>query len=150
MGVSELKKIFAASLLKEPGNPFKAGQAAYPDDIGECCRAATQWPNDPEVLAELDNLKNAATLEDQLPGKVEAGQLAWQLANNDWLKGKERVEALRLFCEVAGHIEKGTGKGKDNAEVNAIQKVMLVKDHGEIADWEQQLLDQQTRLINAD
>lgn len=150
MEVSELKKIFAAALLKEPGNPFKAGQTAYPDDIGECCRAATQWPNDPEVLAEIENIKNNATLEEMLPNKVEAGQLAWQLANNDWLKGKERVDALRLFCEVAGHIEKGIARGKETTEPNAIQKVMLVKDHGENEEWEQKLLEQQTRLINAD
>lgn len=147
MDVSALKKQFAGFLYREPGNPFKAAQAVFLDDIGSACKYAMEWNIDPEVLEEIERLKTTVKDEDVLPSKIETGLAAWNLANCEYLKGSDRVNALRLLAEIAGHISEKTSKIdlKTNIPIN---RVMLVKDHGENSDWEQQLLDQQSRLVN--
>lgn len=147
MDVSALKRQFAANLYGEPGNPFQAALKMFPDDVGTAAQHAVEWVNDPEVLAEIERLKNDPS-ENPLPTKIEAAQAAWDLANNIFLKGKERVDALRLFAEIAGHMPDKTINKNIKSEVSA-NKVMLVKDHGEDSDWEKKLEENQKRLLSA-
>lgn len=149
MDLTKLKKLFAAALVREPGNPFKAAMSVFPDDVGSALLYAPQWNIDSEVIAEMNKIEEESELIDIIPTKKEAALLAWTLANNDWLKGKERVDALRLFSEIAGHMPDKT-VNKNIKNDNAVNRVMIVKDHGEDDEWELKLATQQKGLIDAE
>lgn len=147
MDVSALKKQFAAALYTQPLNPFQAALDVFGEDIGSACKYAVEWLHDAEVLEEIESLKNAGDESDMMPDKLKAASLAWELANCTWLKGTDRVNALRLFAEIAGHMPDKT-INKNIKQENPVNRVMLVKDHGDNSEWEQQLLNQQARLVN--
>ena len=148
MDVLALKKQFAAALYAEPGNPFKAALSVFPNDTGSACQYAFEWNNDPEVLEEIQKLKETVDDSEVLPNKIETANAAWSLANNEYLKGADRVNALRLFAEIAGHMPEKMVNKNIKITDETPNKVMLVKDHGENEEWEQQLLNQQARLVN--
>ena len=100
-------------------------------------------------MFEIENLKNEITEEELLPSKNETAKLAWEMANNSWLKGGERVNALRLFAEIAGHMpEKNVNKNIKIEGKGIPGGVMVVKDYGTDEEWEESVLAQQTRLTS--
>lgn len=148
MDVSALKKQFAAFLFGEPGNPFKAALAVFGEDTGNACKYAVEWNNDIEVLEEIERLKNKKLEDEPLPDKTQTALEIWNLATNDFLKGKERVDAFRLFAEILGYMPEKT-INKNINDATKPSKVMLVKDYGESDNWEAKLEAQQARLSNA-
>ncbi len=147
MDALALKKEFAAHLYREPGNPFAAACKVFPDDIGSACKYAVEWIKDDEVKDEIDRLEIEGDLSDQVKDKVAAANLAWEMATNAFFKSADRVNALRLFAEIAGHMPEKTINKNIKSE-NPVNRVMLVKDFGESEQWEKDLLNQQTRLVN--
>lgn len=147
-----LKKQFAAHLFREPQNPFKAALTVFgEDEIGWVSYAALNWKDDEIVKNELKLLQETTNLSDIVANKVEAMRLAWELANSldPFAKLKEKVDALRLYSEIAGFMpDKTVNKNiKLDEEFNA-KNVMLVPVHGDNEEWETDLMNQQARLVN--
>jgi hypothetical protein len=147
MDVSALKKQFASALYLEPGNPFKAALSVFPEDTGSACLYAVQWKDDPEVWDEIERLSKSPDIN-SIPDKTQVAKAAWDLATTCF-EGKDRIAALRLLSEILGFMPDKT-INKNITEKSEFNKVMLVKDHGDNADWEKQLLAQQARLTNAE
>jgi len=144
----DCKKQFAALLLSDMANPFKAALAVFENDSANACKYALLWKDDPEVLAEIELLKATKSISDIVANKIEVAKCTWALANNDWTPPKSRVDALRLLAEMAGYMPDKTINKNVTADVK-VNKVMLVKDHGENEDWEEKIRAQQKGLINA-
>lgn len=141
---TELKKRFAAELLKNPSEPFIAACAVFGDDTGKALNASARWPRDPEVVAYMAQAVDVNGEMAYLPSKAALARAAWDLSNNEKICVEDRLKAMRLYADVRGFIERqGT---TINNNVLTSNKVLLVKDHGADADWEQRLLEQQTNL----
>jgi len=155
MDVETLKKQFSLALFLVPGNAFKAACVVFPDDLNMACIKAVEWNNDPEVLAEIERLKNIEdkALKDEeenlslVPSKNEALELAWNLANNRLVEPRDRVNALKLFNEVAGYMPDKTINKNVVTEVKT-NRVMVIKDFGDNEAWEKRAIDQQRELVN--
>ena len=80
-----------------------------------------------------------------LPTKADLARKVWALANTDNLSTNDKLKAYRLYADVRGFIEKGAGVVVNNTMTS--NKVMLVRDHGVDAEWEQRCVAQQTTLI---
>lgn len=149
MEFHDLKIAFARLLFLEPGNPFECGKKIFPDNTGYACMAAVQWKNDSVVVEEMERLAAETPIENLVATKQEAMQNAWLMANNTSINPKERVAALRLFAEMAEYMpEKTSVKNVQKNEV--INRVMMVKDHGEDEEWAEKVSEQQRKLTNAD
>lgn len=147
MDVFSQKIQFAQHLHREPQNPFGAGQSVFPNDIGSACKCALEWPKDQTVLDEIERL-NAEVPDEQIPTKVNAALVAWELANNRFIEAKDRILALRLFSEIANYMPDKTVNKNLKVDDNACKNVMLVPIRGDNEDWEKELLEQQARLTN--
>ena len=137
------KKIFAERLHQEPGNPFVAALEAWDGDTGQACKYALLWKNDKEVLQIISDLNEC--VEDDIPSKTDAILLAWNIANSPMYRGNVRVDALRLCAEILAYMPDKAQKTSVKVDAN---KVMIVKDHGELEDWEKKALEQQKALID--
>lgn len=139
------KARFAALLLKTPEVPFIAAQGVF-NNTGQAIYAAYHWVRDPEVLAEQGRLlEHAGNGElDFVPTKADAARLAWNIAKNSPFE-EDRLKAIKLFSEILGYITKPEPVKVENNVTNN-HRVMVVKDHGSDADWEQKLKQQQQKL----
>jgi hypothetical protein len=148
--ISELafKLAFAAQLLKNgnaPNEAFKAALIIFPDDTSLALKAATQWVNDPIVIAEKLRLGDGLSDEEKLPSKAELLKEIHDKAKGT-VFAEDYAKLMRLYMEVRGMISKPAL----STNVNLIQnKVMIVKNHGNDSDWNEGLKAQQARLINA-
>jgi hypothetical protein len=139
------KKRFAAMLLKEPGEPFKAALAAGLD-TGQALRASVEWINDSIVLEEqtrlIEEQENGEL--DFLPTKAEAARLAWNIANSATFV-EDKLKALKLYADMRGFIPKVEAVKIDNSVTH--NKVMIVKDQGTDEEWEAKARMQQRKLV---
>lgn len=148
MEFHDLKIAYAQLLFLDPGNPFECGKKIFPDNTGYACMAAVQWKNDPIVIEEMQRLAEQTPIENLVATKQEALQEAWNMAKDTSVNPKERAAYLRLFSELAEYMpEKSSVKNVQKNEV--INRVMMVKDHGEDENWEDKAAEQQRKLINA-
>jgi len=160
MDLGAMKLQFARSLFECPGNAFAAANKVFPDNISLACKYAFEWIDDPEVLQEIDNIKNNKpnievnfTVKPDDPSeltKEDAIRLAWEIANDSNEMGKDRVAALKLFAEINNFLPDKTINKNIKSEVTTTNKVMIVKDHGSDEDWENKLLNLQKDMINAE
>jgi len=143
-----LKERFAELSLREP-EPFKVALVLFPNDTSRALRIAAEWPNDPQVITLRQSFVDA---EDDgetafLPSKAELARLIWTLANRDDLPPEvrdSRIKALRAYGDVRGFIEKPAINNVNNNTSVQVNRVMVVKTHGE--DWERMAVEQQTLL----
>lgn len=117
MTESELKAAFAAFLLDNPAQPLGAALKLYPSekDRGEACRIAFSWPNDPEVIIELERLKTVVVPNKDIPTKEQFIAEMWKLAKSENVSPKDRAAAGRLVGDVMGFVktpsaDEGLGK----------------------------------------
>lgn len=147
MNEQELKSAFAAELLKTPNDPFKAALAVFGADTGRALRAAHEWPNDADVLAEKARLSGELGEMAFLPGKAELARSIWERAHNERTTTDDYAKLAKLYAEVRGFIDKPTTNINNN--VITANKVMVVKDHGDNDTWAKRLREQQKGLTNA-
>jgi dTDP-glucose pyrophosphorylase len=142
-----LKKEFAAQLLRDNGDGFKAAFAVCGDDSGMALQIARLWINDPFVVAEQKKLLLTSDAKTFLPTKEQQARDVYVLACDVKSDLKERLAAHRLYAEIMSHIEKPLV----GQSVNVLnQGVMIVRDAGSNEDWERKALEQQRALtINA-
>ena len=138
------KAAFAAFLLKEPNEPFKAGLAVFPDDTRKALWVATHWLADPVVLAETKRLKAVGADLDGLPTKADLARTVWELTQMGPLE--DRIKASKLYADIRGFIEKPQAQVAVNVNNN---RVMVIRDQGSDADWESKVAKQQANLLNA-
>lgn len=143
MTQEELKTKFAEEWFKTPENPLKAALCVFgQDNIPIASRMAMEWTKDEFVLEQINKLKSIKVV----PSKEDIASKLWQMSNDRNVEGKDKVAALKVLSELCGYIEqKGT-----KIDVNNVNnpKVMVVRDHGDIDDWERKLEDQQRKLVN--
>ena len=138
------KAAFAAFLLKEPNEPFKAGLAVFPDDTRKALWIATHWLNDPIVTAEVKRLKASGADLDGLPTKADLARTVWELTQVGPLE--DRIKAAKLYGDIRGFIEKPNNAPVVNVNNN---RVMVIRDQGSDSDWEAKVAKQQANLLNA-
>jgi len=76
-------------------------------DTGERCRIAFAWPDDPDVILEIQRLQKVAPKADGTPSKQEVIKEMWLLAKNERTLPKDRAMLGRLVAEMMGYIAKG-------------------------------------------
>lgn len=144
----ELKTAFAAELIKNPNDPFKAGLAVFGADTGKALRAAHEWFKDPFVIEEMTRLKAEgfeAYGKDELRDKLITNLL--QIVEGERSIADDRIKAAKVIGELKGLIEKPQTNINNN--VITANKVMVVKDHGDDDSWERKLREQQKGLTSA-
>lgn len=139
-----LKPKFAAMLLEHPDNAFIAAQAVFPDDMARALYIASHWLTDPDVLTEKARLRDKGADLKTLPTKADLARRAWELTDKGLFE--DRIKAMKLYADIMGHIEKPQAPVTN---VNVTQnRVMVVKDKGTDAQWEEGVAKQQTQLLN--
>ena len=135
MDERELKKRFIAEYYKTPRNALCAAERV----IGRICPEATQLAlrlkDDPEVLAAMNQLNEK---ENRVPGKNEILKRLLSLADDYRTDTKEKINALKLYAEISGMVDK-----TQKVEQTTTNKVMLVKEH---EDWASKAAEQQRKL----
>jgi len=143
MDQHESKLKFAAELLRNDNDPFKAAFAAVPHDPGMALQIAKAWFDDPVVTAEKDRLLRSCDAKSFLPSKEKQLRDIYSLATDGKQSAEDRIKAHRLYAEINGFIEKPSTNGAINV-LN--QGVMIVREHGNDADWEAKAMAQQRTL----
>lgn len=152
MTEQETKAAFAAALLKDPSNPFKAAMsvtgATGVNDVDKASDAAfmaNYWPKDPFVVSEMQRLQSKEGELAFLPSKADLARKIWELANKP-MDAADSAKLLKLYGEVMGHIEKpGTQVNVDAR--NLSRNVMVVKSHDKDS-WEAKARAQQKGLTS--
>lgn len=145
---TEMKRAYAAALLRHPQTIEGRFQAALAvsGDTGQALWMANKWTVDPEVSAFQDELIKAS----------ENGELDFIGTKSDFAREiLERARAsfdgdtahkfYKLYAETRGFISKP--ENQLNVQVNN-NRVMVVRDLGSDAEWEQKAAKQQRALID--
>lgn len=143
----DFKTKFAAALLREPGNAFIAATKVFGSDTGRALYASTHWIHDDFVESERDKLLKGNGARAFLPTKEDYAREVWAQATNERVPVEDRARLLSLYGDVMGFKESAQ-KNSGGITINN-NKVMLVKDFGNDADWEARAAAQQHQLTNA-
>lgn len=144
------KRKFAYELLRNPNKPWEAAVAVFGDSHlkrGLTLWAATCWPTDETVVAELRRLnENSKELDKILPTKAEIVLTLWEISKDTKIDTKNRLAAIDQASDLLGYKPKaGTNV---NVTTNLVNKVMAVKDHGTDDEWEKAVAEQQKKLVH--
>lgn len=135
-----------AQFLAQGFSPFNAAMRIWPTDGGLAAMVARDWPEDPYILAIQAREKGKEEAAAKPSTKTaQIKRIEARLAN---LSEAEYIKAERLLAEMSGHIEKAAPPSVniDNRQL-AVERVLIVKDHGDDDAWEAKLLAQQTKLV---
>ncbi len=143
----QLKEKFAEELLRNPGDPFKAGLAVFGMNTGRAMQAAQQWATDPYVMEYKDKLLEERGVRSFLPTKEDLAREIIDFARAIGCP-EDKIKAFRLYGEVMGFIEKPAVNVNNNTNIQQ-NSVMVIKDHGTDDEWEAKLATQQRALVNA-
>ncbi len=142
MDQTTLKLDFAKNMLRHSNDPFKAAFDTTPD-AGLALQIAKTWEKDEIVVAEMEKLLSTGDTS-FLPTKESQARDIYSLATSENVAVDDRLKAHRLYAEIRGFIEKPT----QGATTNILnQGVMIVKDQGSDADWQEKATLQQRTLI---
>lgn len=140
----ELKKDFAAALLRWPDDPVRAAKTVVGEDVQRAVKMSIQWIRDPLVVAHKKALLEEHGAEAFTITKAELINKLSEIAD-EARDSKDKVAALAKIAEIRGFIEKPGTKVEIN---NAPQRVMIVRDTGDDAAWEAKLAEQQRKLTD--
>lgn len=140
----ELKKEYAAALLRWPDDPVRAAKSVVGEDVQRAVQMSMRWVRDPVVVAHRRELVEEHGAEAFTMSKAELINKLAEIAD-DARDSKDRIAALRNIAEIRGFIEKPGTK----IEVNTAPRVMVVRDTGSNDDWERKLEEQQRVLTDA-
>lgn len=143
MDAHQLKIAYAASLLRNDGDPYKAAFAII-DNAGHALQIGKNWPSDPVVLAEQKRILTSTDVKAFLPSKEQQSRDIYTMATNEKLEVEDRLKAHRLYAEIMGHIEKPVPGGNVNI---LTQGVMIVRDAGTDDEWQEKATHQQQTLV---
>jgi hypothetical protein len=147
---AELKQRFAAALLKFPQTMEGRFQAALSvtTDTGKALLMANKWIDDPEVTAAQTALvSNAKGGElDFIQTEAEFVREILTEARSCW-DHEVKLKFYNLYAEVRG-FKRNKADTQVNVQVNN-NRVMVVRDMGTDAEWEEKARRQQRTLIDA-
>ena len=145
MNENQQKLEFAAELLKDKSNPFKAALTVFGSNTAQALRVYLDWAADPIVKAEMDRLIKTRGKKSFILDLEDTAALLLRTANEALAEGdrSEFRQIMKLFTEVMGFIQKPGTTINNN---NTVTRVMEVLNHGTEADWETQLRAQQLGL----
>lgn len=135
-----------AQFLEDGFSPFVAAMRLWPNDVSLASTVQGVWPTDPYVVAYREKLQAEAKAKTEPAGKAaQILRITTRLAgmtDDNYLKGE------RLIAEMSGHIEKAAPPSVniDNRQ-QTVERVLVLRDHGDEAAWEEKLQRQQAKLI---
>lgn len=144
MTEAEEKTAFAALLIKNPTDPFKAALELFPENTNRALRIAHEWPKDPEVLSAVQTLR-AEGLSRHSKEEVRE-ELITEMMNI--VRGPyapdDKVKAAKAIGELCGLIE----KPQTNVNVtNNIPRVVEMPVYSSVSEWEEDAARQQRELL---
>jgi hypothetical protein len=146
----ERKRKYMIQLLREPEEYFKAGLAAYPErdswHTAMAMKVGTEWVDDFECLQIKKDLIEEFGEAFFLPSKGDLAREIWATAKGA-KTNSDKIKGLELYGKVMNFIEQPQPAQIHNNVGNTTNKVMLVTRSNSDDEWEQKLLDQQTKLI---
>ena len=147
MSELDYKKAFALSLLARPGKQFDVAFDLFRsnDDTAKALWAATNWPNDPEVIAFQRAVVAEPEATGALPTKYQAAfevlDRARKCKDDD-----SYCKLMTLYGTLMGQIEKPGQPASQQANV-IINKVIMMPATVSKEDWSRQATTQQRSLI---
>lgn len=151
MDILERHKAYAAVILKEPLELWKAGKAAWPEENpysnNMALNCALAWKDTPEIEFAKRELVRENGAAYYLPDRYQVCMDVYNIATNGARSFDDKLKALKLYADIMGFIEKPgatTNISQNNVTVN---KVMVVPSAGSSESWEQRSLGQQAKLI---
>lgn len=112
------KKMFARLYLQFPTEPFKAAEPLFSEnEVADMAYAASFWPNDPVVLAEMAMLRNSVDMIETLPGKYDLLKLTWEKLQNA-RTADDFAKLGKLYAEVRNLMP-----SKDDALLSAMPQL---------------------------
>ena len=140
------KLAYAALLLKArtPDEQFAAAREIEPNEIGIALWIAHHWPHDEAVKAEMARLKKTGADGDDLPTAADLARTVWSLTQVGLFD--DRIKAAKLYAEIRGLIKKPEAAVNVNVNNN---RVMVIREKGTDAEWEDGVGKQQAALIQA-
>jgi len=149
MDILDRHKAYAAIVLKEPLELWKAGKAAWPEETpyhqNMALNCALNWKDSPEIeeaKRALIEEKGAAYF---LPDRYQICREIHAAANSA-KTFDDKFKGLKLYAEIMGFIEKpGTSVVTNNTTVN---KVMVVPMTTSQDAWESNAIGQQVKVID--
>lgn len=139
----ESKRLFAQHLIRTPDNPFAAAQIVFPTQAqtGIALQVAQLWPKDPFVIAEQEKLLASPEAKSYLPSKEMQAKDIYTIAEDIHVATEDRLKAHKQYSELMGYIEKPVP-----GQINVVQGVIVVRDHGTDDDWERKAVEHQRTL----
>ncbi len=142
-----LKKRFAAELLLNPNEPYKAAQTVFGLDTGRALFASNFWPKDDFVRDEMERLLKEHGAAHFLPSKVDIAREIITVARAG-KTASEQFAGYRLYADIMGMMpEKSNNGGNTSVLVAGAQKVMVVSSQGSDDDWAKRAANNQALLL---
>lgn len=142
---ADLKKEFAAAMLRWPDDPMRAATFVVGADTQRAVQISMRWPRDADVIAHRKHLLEEYGAEAFTITKAELIGKLVDIADTA-RDSKDKVAALAKVAEIRGFIEKPGTKIEVN---NVAPRVMVVRDNGTDDEWEKKLAAQQEALTDA-
>lgn len=133
-----IKTLFAELIVKYKFDIRKAALEVCQGNVDNAEYIESEFRWDPFVLDKIKEYENIE--ENNLPTREEILKNLWDKANNKFVDPKVQVEALKLFSEMQGFVNKNS-----KIDVNTIPKVMIVNKYN---NWEEAAIKQQEDLVN--
>ncbi len=146
MNEREGKREFARLLLQYPGDPRRCAiilcAAVGIIDTNQITSIATRWVNDPDVIADRQEMLDEQGEDAFLPSRADVARKLWAIAETAGVEPDDQIKALKEYAALRGFVNKDA----PGITVN-VNRVMMIKDHGSDDEWERNLLTQQSKLI---
>lgn len=141
------KRAFALALMERPSKPFEVAFAIWPsnEDTPKALYAATNWPNDSQVLDFQREIVSAPEIAGILPTKYQAAREILERARkcrDDETFGK----LMKLYGEFMGQIDKPSN-GAPLQATTVINKVIVMPAQQPKEQWSLRATTQQRNLV---
>lgn len=140
--INEYKRQYAIALLRNPDNVFAAALELFEGNSALALRAVNTWTFDPVVLRYKRELKEEMGEDAFLPTKGEFLGMLW---NRMKICEDENLSKIAdVYAKARGFYPEKNATNVE--EMNVVNKVMVIRDHGTDADWSRNLVNQQALL----
>lgn len=128
-----LKKLFAASWLRQPDNPFAAAREIEPDAPGRQYYISTHWIEDPIVIAEKERLVSLYGPIARVPTKEE---LALEIYKKECKDDAQKLQYLKFFAQLMGYTDDENSAKRINNNIMVGVRIMPVPLAASDEEWE--------------
>lgn len=140
---TQLKKQFAAALLRHPNNHFAAAREVE-EYAGKAAWIAQHWPEDPIVIEERARIVAERGPIAKVPTKEEFAAEVYASAN-DAKNVTDKLRVYEFFAKLMGYVDTGKGDGVNVNILNA-PKIMNVPVVENDDVWQRIALNHQKEL----